>query len=240
MPSATVSDGSSTISSTPHIPAWKRLGLRLKFAKDTTEANLSPRSSNNEFLPVAVAEGQKKRKRESRAIDLTTSPTKKSKNGTVKTSSHSSQAATTTTATATAIGSASMTTFTSLNCSPSIVHKGQKSVSFTPQTKVKDGDSVKQLFAAYLSEQKAEDPTFDPSAVTSPALTISTAPVVHPSTSEAITAHSSTLTPKPPKRKKEKKPKLAPKVERTESIVSQPADYISPHLRYLTSHHTAP
>ncbi|PSS27528.1 hypothetical protein M430DRAFT_155231 [Amorphotheca resinae ATCC 22711] len=36
----------------------------------------------------------------------------------------------------------------------------KKSVTFTPETKVEDGDSIKQLFNAWVTEQKSRDPTF--------------------------------------------------------------------------------
>lgn len=36
----------------------------------------------------------------------------------------------------------------------------KKSISFTPETKVDDGDSVKQLFNHWVAEQKAKDPDF--------------------------------------------------------------------------------
>lgn len=36
----------------------------------------------------------------------------------------------------------------------------KKSVTFTPETKIEDGDSIKQLFSAWAADQKAQDPTF--------------------------------------------------------------------------------
>jgi hypothetical protein len=36
----------------------------------------------------------------------------------------------------------------------------KKSVTFTPETKAEDGDSIKQLFSTWVAEQKAQDPTF--------------------------------------------------------------------------------
>ena len=36
----------------------------------------------------------------------------------------------------------------------------KKSVTFTPETKVEDGDSIKQLFSAWVAEQKSQDPSF--------------------------------------------------------------------------------
>lgn len=45
-----------------------------------------------------------------------------------------------------------------LPVTPKLIRK--KSVTFTPETKVEDGDSIKQLFNNWVTEQKAQDPTF--------------------------------------------------------------------------------
>jgi len=42
---------------------------------------------------------------------------------------------------------------------PNLVRK--KSVTFTPETKVDDGDSIKQLFNSWAAEQQSRDPSFD-------------------------------------------------------------------------------
>ncbi len=36
----------------------------------------------------------------------------------------------------------------------------KKSVTFTPETKAEDGDSIKQLFTSWVAEQKLHDPDF--------------------------------------------------------------------------------
>lgn len=41
----------------------------------------------------------------------------------------------------------------------------KKSVTFTPETKVEDGDSIKQLFSSWVAEQKAQDPALDRKSV---------------------------------------------------------------------------
>src|ERR1019366_799241 len=41
---------------------------------------------------------------------------------------------------------------------PQLVRK--KSVTFTPETKAEDGDSIKQLFNSWVAEQKEQDPSF--------------------------------------------------------------------------------
>jgi hypothetical protein len=47
---------------------------------------------------------------------------------------------------------------------PTLVRK--KSVTFTPETKIEDGDSIKQLFNSWVIEQKSQDPSFELKAST--------------------------------------------------------------------------
>ena len=113
-----------------------------------------------------------------------------------------------------------------------------KSVSFTPDTKTNDGDSVKGLYKTWIAKQIATDPSFDPSAV-SPALrsiipsTVasleSTSPTIPTSTSnsESATRDNKKLT----KKKKTRLPKT--------SSGSGPSRF-DPVLTYLTTHHTSP
>ena len=113
MPSATDHNEST------HIPAWKRLGLKLR----------------SQAPPVSVPEtsdqiGSIKRKRVG-AIDE--EPSKKTK----KNSHHPSPA---------------------VPVTPVLARK--KSVTFTSETKVDDGDSIKQLFNSWVAEQKSQDPSF--------------------------------------------------------------------------------
>jgi hypothetical protein len=54
----------------------------------------------------------------------------------------------------------------------------KKSVTFTPETKVEDGDSIKQLFNSWVTEQKAHDPTFQ-LKTSSPAFNIPAPAQVH-------------------------------------------------------------
>ena len=113
-----------------------------------------------------------------------------------------------------------------------------KSVSFTPDTKTSDGDSVKGLYKTWIAKQIATDPSFDPSTV-SPALrsiipsTVasleSTSPTIPTSTfnSESTTRDNQ----KPTKKKKIRLPKT--------SSGSGPSRF-DPVLTYLTTHRTCP
>ncbi|TVY78417.1 Uncharacterized protein LSUE1_G003708 [Lachnellula suecica] len=111
MPSATESD-------TPtRIPAWKRLGLKLKSAQDI------PASPPIEPL-------NPKRKRPNEVKEAT--PLKKSKPSPN-------------------VDSLS----TTAHVTPKLARK--KSVTFTPETKIEDGDSIKQLFSAWKAEQNSQE-----------------------------------------------------------------------------------
>ncbi|CAF9917310.1 MAG: hypothetical protein ALECFALPRED_011101 [Alectoria fallacina] len=115
-----------------------------------------------------------------------------------------------------------------------------KSVSFTPDTKTKDGDSVKGLYKTWIAKQIAVDPSFDPSTV-SPALRSvapsivaspeSPSPASVPSPSTSISESSSKKATKPTKKAKTRLPK-------TSSGPGPPR--FDPVLTYLTTHHTSP
>ena len=103
------------------IPAWQRLGLKLKSAQASEPTSASP------------AIECPKRKNDDSIEDL---PPKRAKKD------HSL---------APTIGE---------HITPSRARK--KSVSFTPETKIEDGDSIKQLFSAWVADQKSQDPSFLP------------------------------------------------------------------------------
>jgi hypothetical protein len=113
MPSATVQNAPI------HVPAWKRLGLKLK-SEAPSESPSEP--------PNLIESSKRKRKF---AIDA--SPAKKTR----KTAQIPSTAA-----------------------PPTPILSRKKSVTFTPETKNDDGDSIKQLFNSWVAEQKSQDPSF--------------------------------------------------------------------------------
>jgi hypothetical protein len=107
MPSATESTASV------RIPAWKRLGLKLKSASEAPLADVTP-----------------KRKR----------PGEAGKDTSVKKSKPSSD-------------SPGLSVPDQITPPPA----RKKSVTFTPETKVEDGDSIKQLFSVWVAEQKNQE-----------------------------------------------------------------------------------
>ena len=121
----------SASTSSPRIPAWKRLGLKLKSEGDAPSPVAA--AAPTEY----VAAEQPKRKRAAKEVEST--PIKKSKKS-VK------NAGSTISSTPTAV--------------PDGMLGRRKSVAFTPETKTEDGDSIKQLFNSWVAEQKKLDPLF--------------------------------------------------------------------------------
>ena len=133
----------------PHVPAWKRLGLKLKYAKDTPEdvirtgssvTSLKKRGPSESALSAECTPAKKAKK-----LVLTPTEQQKRKDGTpIETSIRHQEQQTPQLPAAT----------------PRFTKR--KSVAFTPETKTEDGDSVKQLYHTWLAEQKAEDQSFTP------------------------------------------------------------------------------
>lgn len=113
-----------------------------------------------------------------------------------------------------------------------------KSVSFTPDTKTGDGDSVKGLYKTWITKQIATDPSFDPSAI-SPALrSIIPSTIVSPGAPSAVISTSTSnsdatarANKKPTKKIKTRLPKIS-----SDSGHSR----FDPVLTYLTTHHVSP
>ena len=130
-----------------YVPAWKRLGLKLKYAKDTADSmGLDDVGSTN---------GQKRKEpsvpggQEVEALEKSTRPNKKVKVATPPQDSIES-------------ADPSSTRSTHREGSPLVATtptKRQKSVSFTPETKKADGDSIKKLYQKWLS-QPGQKPDF--------------------------------------------------------------------------------
>ena len=220
--------------STPkHIPAWKKIGLKLKYANE---------EPGEKSVSKVIVTNRKKRKvttESGLAIDVVTtdSPTKKSK----KSKSTTEEALAIVNGNAAIATPARIATSTNSSVEPSTLNR-RKSVAFTPETKTQDGESTQQLFQTWHANWVAEDPSFDPSTV-SPALKVITAKPVDVSTSPRELAKSS---PPPsqsnltPKEKKPKKPKKK-KIKARPSLPSQPTNNQTEHpaLKYLTNYHTS-
>jgi len=127
----------------PRIPAWQRLGLKLKSAQGAPVAE-SPRE----------AEPNKRKRVDELGEVLPSKKAKKTKIPTIESP-----------------------------ITPNLARK--KSVTFTPETKAEDGESIKQLFNAWVTEQKSQDPSFQ-LATSSPALTIPEPPQIEEKIDSAL------------------------------------------------------
>jgi WKF domain len=183
---------SATIHNTPtHVPAWKRLGLKLK-------SQVSPESAPEPFTIIEAS----KRKREDTIDKGSAKKTKK----------------------------ISKTLSPSVPVTPILVRK--KSVTFTPETKADDGDSIKHLYDSWVAEQKSQDPSFQLQN-SQPALRASEPSVVE---EQVDTNFDEKLRRagrvKQPKQKQDKKKSL-------KSLrISKPTNVFSrPYLQYLRQYH---
>ncbi|OBT61963.1 hypothetical protein VE03_08657 [Pseudogymnoascus sp. 23342-1-I1] len=122
---------SASSTSSPRIPAWKRLGLKLKSEGDAPSPVAA--AAPTEY----VAAEQPKRKRAADEVEST--PIKKSKKS---------------------LKNAESTISSTPTAVPDDKLGRRKSVAFTPDTKAEDGDSIKQLFNSWVAEQKKLDPFF--------------------------------------------------------------------------------
>ncbi|CAF9917539.1 MAG: hypothetical protein HETSPECPRED_003512 [Heterodermia speciosa] len=231
-----------------HIPAWKRLGLKLKNAKhepgspsNPTAAHVQEKSTKRKVVDDGHAEKHAKKAKKSK--NTLSSPLPALANGSdqkddisavvTQDQSHSVEP--------------ESTRITKL---PTITK--QKSVTFAPEAKTADGDSTKDLYNRWLASQKIADPKYDPTTA-APALKIHS----------PISKSETSLTTSPPlpeginvqkKKKKKKKRKsksksttLKPEQSLTSSSQTQPgsleiATDTQPHpaLLYLTEYHTSP
>ncbi|KAL8954813.1 MAG: hypothetical protein Q9183_006920, partial [Haloplaca sp. 2 TL-2023] len=175
-----------------HIPAWRRLGLKLKNVPDEAPTASSISKQNPSPPP-----SQKKRKAESNVDEHEGSkPAKVAKK--VGVDHHFIND-----------GSSVSKSNGTASATPSKPHLTRKSVSFTPETKTQDGESNKDLYNSWIVSQKSIDPAFDPSSLDQDALKAVTPPSVTPSnpdsTAKESTAHSNIPQPKTNKKKKKKK-----------------------------------
>ena len=114
----------------------------------------------------------------------------------------------------------------------------KKSVTFTPETKVEDGDSIKQLFSSWVAEQKAQDPTFSVKT---------TSKVFEAPEPAKVQEHfDTTLGEKERRVKRVQKPQLPPKKEskdtpkkkpKSPKIAKSTTTTLRPFLAYLKQYH---
>ena len=185
MPSATIPNERA------HIPAWKRLGLKLKSQTSSTAASDSSAQLESS-----------KRKREDTIDKRLAKKTNKILQSTPE-----------------------------APITPILVRK--KSVTFTPETKVDDGDSIKQLFNSWVAEQKSQDTSFQLQN-SQPALTT-------PETSTVEEHIDPTLDEKDRRAKRVKKPKQEKgkpsKSAKPSKVVKPASSPFRPYLQYLRQYH---
>lgn len=152
---------------TEHIPAWKKLGLKLKSAQNELEQ-----------LNGSVSSTVKKRKRTLSDSNQDEAANGQGRIGTEARKRVSSQDDHTrfqafSLPVESNAPQVSPPPSGSTVTKPKTARKRTKSVSFTADTKERDGESIKHLFQAWVQEEKAKDPSFRPDTV-SAALKVST------------------------------------------------------------------
>ncbi|MCJ1382753.1 hypothetical protein MMC17_005866 [Xylographa soralifera] len=216
------------MATTAHVPAWKKLGLKLKYANDTRDI---PVTSIDIGIGIAVnGVNGKKRK---------TSPHNEEKNSVVAVSRSAKKAKTSRQLpddSATPIPRSTVPLV-----SPAITQESdafpvsspsptkRKSVSFTPETKTVDGEGTKKLYSAWLAQQ-ADD--FDPTTAAQ-ALRHVTPPQITPATTSETTFTSISAKTKKPKTSK---PAQSSKTAAKDESSTTP---ILPTLQYLQSYHVS-
>lgn len=208
-----------------HIPAWKKLGLKLKFAKDSSihsdnssknEATSRKRKLVDEETAVNELEPAKppKTKHAKRRSSPTPPPSVKeepTKGGVSKENNSNG------------VDASSVPLATPL--------RKRKSVAFTPETKLEDGDSTKQLFYAWVAEQIAKDSSFNPQALGGAFRTLEPRSIPEPATEEHVKEAKPKKKEKP-LQKTEKQP--VPTIPSTEHKAT-----IHPAVTYLQKYHTS-
>ena len=207
-----------------HIPAWKKLGLKLKYANDTTDV---PVTSIDIGL-AANGANDKKRRTSPRDEDEKSGVASFRSTKRTKTSRHVPDDSATPTPQSTAALVAPAITQESdalPESSPSPTKR--KSVSFTPETKTVDGEGTKKLYTTWLVQQ-ADD--FDPTTAAQALRHVTPPQIIPAATSE--TALTSTAS-------KEKKQKTSKSVKSSQPAVKEESSTtpILPTLQYLQSYH---
>lgn len=239
-----------------HIPAWKKLGLKLKYA----QKNSDPITIINHH--DIVIEKEKKRKRSAEAKDVSSSSMpdesvedqtqkKKKQKKIKKTSEEKVLGSIPTGGNAGAPRSdtsqpvaENLTSSPNHQKTPSRAGSVRKSVSFTPDTKKTDGDSVKQLYQTWLKSHEAQDPSFDASAY-DPDRQVNTPHTVSPQPGQTESSSSSTTTTTSIKKSKKAKKSTKSKItSQHPNGQGRPEETISPAvhqsiLDYLSTYHTS-
>lgn len=239
-----------------HVPAWKKLGLKLKFAKEEPEDTQFSRNGtvNRKKRKASVDEEKEEGVGEHASVERSAKKAKKSKpraeeagevvtgngsshepRGEDKTRKKVKKSKLETEESAHAVKKSSPPT--TLTTTPA---SKPKSVSFTPDTKTKDGDSVKGLYKTWIANQVATDPSFDPSTV-SPALrSIVPSIVASPESPSPSSVTSTSTSTADPTTKDRRNPPKKPKTRLPKTSSGPGPSRFEPVLAYLTTHHTSP
>lgn len=206
-----------------HIPAWKKLGLKLKYAQENSDSIIADHHN---------IVNEKKRKRSS---DKDASTPDESVKSVKKKKTKVKKLGPTSNASNSETFEPSRGDVTSPPDQETPSHSGgaRKSVSFTPDTKKTDGDSVKQLYQTWLNSHEAKDPSFDPLAF-NPAMQVITSHTISSSTSQT----------QPTTTKKSKKAKRSRRSNVSQQSNGQGAGEFLPlshqaTLDYLFTYHTS-
>jgi len=233
---STPSMGPISESALKHVPAWKKLGLKLKFAKEEPDGV-------NEIHSQATSNGKKRKNSADSEIAVETADaerlTRVPKKSKSKHENESPCMIVNSDPSSVAQSDDKQSSPLAQQTTPS---RKRKSVSFAPEAKTEDGEGVKQVYKKWVEEQIAIDPSFDPSSVSS-ALKPITPPSVRQSspTSDSLTSAS----PLKPEARKSKKPKVRrKKKDKSTTKSSKPSSSSDstktdhPALLYLKTYHT--
>ena len=211
-----------------HVPAWKKLGLKLKNGReeasgglknsgkgeaDETERNQASITLGNGGVEKIETNGKKRKASKlvggAEAVNISEEgPANKAKRekktGVEKISIEEEGVGSSNTAAP--VKSADIDV-------PEIASKKpkRKSVSFASDAKAEDGESVGQIYGEWVTAQRASDPDFNAQTLNPALKPISpTPPSINPQQAESTpietpTSDQSTVTTKPPKKKKKKK-----------------------------------
>ena len=178
------------------VPAWRRLGLKLKYAKEVPELASQSTRGQERNRPHNKRGAQEHLEKAQKKVRTSTKQPNDSQPSSLQ------------------------------DVSPNTAPKHRKSVGFTSDTKIEDGDSLKDLHEAWMIEQKISDPDF-----TNP----KTRQALHLTEQSKKNAQAENSSGKKrPKREKQKKS------AETKSEAQKDENYIHPALEYLLEHHTSP
>ena len=175
-----------------HVPAWKKLGLKLKNAKDEPAiVDGDQASPTNKKREIAIEDHSEQIAKALPSEKLI----KKSK----ASASSSSKPAVTVVPNTASPAVAHPENPNSTSTPKKVSASKRKSVSFALHTKTEDADSNKDLYDNWLSSELTSDPSFDPSKIASPALKSIT-----PSSVAEPTGNLERISTKTPKKRSKK------------------------------------